>query len=389
VFIQICRPGFRATWWAVIAVAAIIAATPLGVMLLAWSDRADRAEAIHDVRVYNDAIQGYERDHIPRFTLEDQRFMRFATELARSTSPRERRQAYLRVIGQREVPSHAPNSVIEALNESRYTTERRVRILVQSYGNNKPYPVVSVFRSTPVEAATYAHLRNDHRARGYPTSALPIRRSRPFIEWEIFLAVLFIYGGMVWGYLTGGGIKREGAQSEGSWALPANPGGWLVMLLYAPSFILLWGGALIRSLFKSCIWNPGKHPVAWVRWFLTEADLRHLMVYVKAKRATRQRELQERARSARIGTDVVRREIELGHARTEAEALVDPETRAALLAKIARAEDLLMRVKEARLRDWEETAPLSKEPGRPAPSFDELFAAVDALAEAEEVAPKS
>jgi hypothetical protein len=73
----------------------------------------------------------------------------------------------------------------------------------------------------------------------------------------------------------------------------------------------------------------------------------------------------------------------------EAEALVDPETRAALLAKIARAEDLLMRVKEARLRDWEETAPLSKEPGRPAPSFDELFAAVDALAEAEEVAPKS
>lgn len=384
-FIGICRSGFRWTAYIVAGLVVVIAATHFAPKVLAWSDHSDRAQAIHDVEVYNSAIQGYMEHRIPAFTRRDQRFMQFARWMANTRTKDERERAYLSLLGGRDgVPHFAPDSVKEALNRPDLSTEARVRALAQDYGVPKGEQI-RVSPSRPVGAATYAHLRGDHRHRGYPTGALPVRNFNGAIKWEILLAAILIYASMAYSFLSEGGVERtwEGDKfKEKSWALPANPGGWLIMALYAPSFLFLWG-------FRILIWIPGGYLVRGGQWFFTEADFRNIRPYIQARRTRKERGLKEGARMAQIGQDVLKRELELSQARTIAEQISNPAERQSILEKITRAEGQLTAVKKARLRDWETLSSTPKKPDAPKADFDDLFAAVDALAEAEEVAPKS
>jgi hypothetical protein len=167
--------------------------------------------------------------------------------------------------------------------------------------------------------------------------------------WIIFALILFGIANirMAWGYNIEV-FKDEFWLINPKWALPANPAGWLIMILFAPAFAVPWVG---RAFFWIVLYPIGLI-LKGIKWTLFDLDLsappRKVREWREARREQARRKMAEEqvriAEQAALGHDVISARLKLGHIRE----LVAREKNPALRKQLKRIEQRLEAVAQAR-----------------------------------------
>lgn len=132
------------------------------------------------------------------------------------------------------------------------------------------------------------------------------------------------------------------------WAIPANPAGWLIMLLFAPAFAGPWAGRVFFWVVLYPVWLILKG----IKWTLCDLDLsappRKIREWREARREQARRKKAEEqvrvAEQAALGHDVISARLKLGHVRE----LVAREKSPALRKQLKRIEQRLEAVAQTR-----------------------------------------
>ncbi|MBU2509113.1 hypothetical protein KKE33_01890 [Patescibacteria group bacterium] len=205
----------------------------------------------------------------------------------------------------------------------------------------------------------------------------------------IFALVLYALAQIIMGFFYFGDTNdRYGNREYDTWAIPANPLGWLLMIPFAPAFAFPWIG---RGVYWAIMW-----PATWLvwqsgrglKWALVDFDLSVPPRKIREWRETR-REAKRRKRAAEevraaeeavLGQDVIRAGLKLKHLQ-ELAKLEKDKVMSAKLGKIAaRLEDVAKsRRKHHTIKDQDG----SDTDGSLSEMIDDLSMVVEGLAEAE------
>ncbi len=173
------------------------------------------------------------------------------------------------------------------------------------------------------------------------------------------------------------------------WAVPINVGSWLIMLLYAPAFLLPWIGRLLWYILTHAVFVPVAWIIAKFGWLLFQADMMSFMHYATQQaRARRDEEHRRLEEIAVIGQDVIGCRLELAQARKRAESTEDTVARHIQLQKIDAAEKLLDAVAKQKGARAATTARATADSSSArTASLDDLLIRIEALHETEKLTP--
>lgn len=382
-FLKICSSGFSWTRTLLLALVAWIVLAQGCVAYLNWHRRDDYHSEQKEARIYNAVIASYEahsiqdpQDDLSSGQLENTRFV---IGLSSAHSQQERVEAYLLAYNKHVLPQGMPEGTVRGLRDDSLSLQERVRMMAS----------VANLEDTTWYHATQAYISGNHARHG---SVRPPQRvhAKGADLFGAFVFLLLINIAMVVSFLhKGDGIQWDHVSGRWLWAVPANPGGWLIMLAYAPAFIGMWLvrgiGIVLVAFVQRCILIPGARALAWLGWFLTEADAVKLVTYAnqhrQAKREAEHRRLEE---ITRIGQDVFGFRLELAQARAAAETMTDPAKRAAALAKIDAGERVLAEVADKRLQ---KSAPAKTSASSKAKGLDDLLIRIEFLHDTDNTLP--
>ena len=298
------------------------------------------------------------------------RYVEFVSRFERATTSEQRMALYLRYLERDTLPDTTTIGAEQALTRTDGPLAFRVLQLIPS-GSSEDM----------VDRATHHHWQGRYVLTELPTRPQPVWRSVTRAElkdlvWTWVMVSWFVMG-VVYGVSLISNIER--------WSLPANLGGWLLMLLYAPSFLIPWGVRLIYVVLKHIVVIPVAWLVAKGSWLLFEVDLTEIASYASQRRRANQKAERERLEeAARIGQDVLDLRLQLVRARAITDKLPDPAARHRRMVMIESAEEQLKRV-GARRTSSHSATDASTESVLSDDDLEDIVSQVDALHEAEHI----
>lgn len=270
-------------------------------------------------------------------------YVQMISALVREQDILKRTEAYFRYKGFQEFPDDTTIlATYRAINDNNLLPVQRFNLMAKSESGWSPVNriVESWLAGTPLVEKPIP-----------PQPKLEELYIIIWYPWKIFAWVLVgvVMVVMAVGYRYMFEEERDqGGDYPSYWAIPTHLGSWLIMLIYAPSFLSPWIFRLIRYLVVN-IWLT-------LKWIFAGMDMSvpigRIKVWQQARRQNRLRlKVDEEVRIAesnQVGSDVVASRLDIERLTIEARSLPDGGAREELLAKLAGAAALLEQVAEQR-----------------------------------------
>ncbi len=324
-FWDVCRYGLKATMWLLLLLVIWMGAVHLIAYGINSNSRNVWEVNSHTANVYNAALASFEAGTVqdPRrlFTPTERAYVEFVLALSRARTTVERRTAYAIVSGysSQETLVVSDPDQITALTDPVISLAWRLRHLPARLEADRVYVAVTEF------------LEGHHQRRVLPRYPY-MYQTRTADGWGLLVFLFCMNYYMAISYL---------ATKSKLWALPANPGGWFLILVYSPAFLFVWTW---RGIFHLVLFITTS-----LHWFFTEADLAKLVAGFAERRRVKPEEVQKRRDEiAKYGPDLVEYHQRLARARDVAEHLQDPHEKADTLARITSAEEDLRVIMQQR-----------------------------------------
>lgn len=275
------------------------------------------------------------------------RYTELMIRLAGDATTEQRIESYCYLIGAATLPDSTPLGLLRALNdEGLQPAERVSRFISYRTADTQGYPNV-------VDEVTNQWVGGRIRPSVQPLPPRP--RLKPRVEadwlaWGIFAIVLYGVANLV---MTMGFFWKEwdgyGSTAVHRWAIPVNPGSWLIMLVFAPAFTIPW---FVRGVYFTIL-----RPLVWgiggtgrgIKWLLVDFSVEEVTRRARERRERklarrRQRAAEEQmtvAEQARVGADVAALRIELKAFIEQAKLVQDKGERERLICRLTEAESKL------------------------------------------------
>ena len=296
------------------------------VVMMSESDRILWKYESKSIREYNMAVRFFQTgtaNGIPGLKKDEpksyRRYLEFTATLVRNESLSSRKLAYLRYTGDPRLFDEIldiPKGTWEAISEEHISPAFRIHKLFES---NQDFVVAR---------GVLNNLANGRE--------LSLQKPKPNpSDWVYqFLQVLWLTCYSIICLI----VFFRFANPNGcwdAWDLPKSPKAYLVMLLFAPAFVVPWA---CRGLFH-VVYQPTRLAVKWVSRGAKTSEISGLIYKLKTRRA---RKTQKKVLAC--GADVIGARVEIAILAKAIECVPDAAQRQVLLAKLAEVKSWLEEV---------------------------------------------
>lgn len=327
-FFKRCGPGIVATVIAVVLFGVVFGIAALKRKSDNYDIRFKHERALSEWRTVNHPVDlknatirslraGKTSGYTPFDSADHQalgRFVDLVLLVTNGKTPEVRMQAYMDFLKVDKPPDSTSYGVYRGLTVETLTSLERYELLrsqlIPKVGEPMDFGIV--------DGLIRAWLKGDRpeleKLSEKPTLKLPGTLNSKV--WIIFALVPFL---LAQGFMAVGYFVVD--EKDKTWAVPANPAGWLIILLFAPAFVVPWAG---RGVYWVVLWPIGLvlgGVFKGVKWTLFDLDLstppRKVREWREARREqARRRKAEEQVRiaeQAAVGQDVFSARLRLRH----------------------------------------------------------------------------